>query len=40
MEEGKKCFSDEAAIYFLWVMREYLGAHRELDVFRAFSSSS
>jgi hypothetical protein len=28
---------DEAASYFLWGMREYLGAHRGLDVFRVFS---
>jgi len=40
MEEWKKCFSDEAAIYFLWGMCEYLGAHGGLDVFHAFSSSS
>jgi hypothetical protein len=38
MEEWKKCVSDEAADDdCLWGMREYLGAHRGLDVFRAFS---
>ena len=37
MEEWKKCFSDEAAIYFLWGMCEHLGVHRGLDEFRAFS---
>jgi len=33
----EEIFSDEATNYFLWGMREYLGAHRGLDVFRAFS---